>query len=37
MEMCEGIYLEVLRAGCVDGWVLEDGARRDRENDKCSN
>ena len=26
--MGEGIYLEVLRAGCVEGWVLEDGARR---------
>ncbi len=28
MEMCEVIYLEALRAGCVEGWVLEDGAQR---------
>ena len=28
MKMCEGIYLEELGAGCVQGWVLEDGARR---------
>ena len=30
MKMCEGIYLEVLGAGCRlnRGLVLEDGARR---------